>query len=247
MNSKNYFKLVFISCLLGSSFIVSGCATAPLKNMSLEDQHIKDPYKNINKPIYAFNNKLDKAIVKPVAEFFNDTVPSPVKTGLNNFLNNLSEPKNVVNNLLQLKIDDSLTSLSRFAFNTTLGLGGLIDIMELGGTDEKREDLGQTLAYFGVKPGAYVMLPFFGPSNVRDALGRVGDTLMYSPSRDIDEDVNFLSYAVLNAIDTRTQLLALDSVLEQQSDPYSFIRSAYEQSRINAVYDGKPPEMKEDF
>jgi len=208
---------------------------------------IKDPHQNINRKVHDFNFALDKNVVRPIAEFYSDTVPGFVIKGISNFFTNLSEPGYAINNLLQLQINDSLTNIQRFAFNTTLGLGGLIDIMSAAGVAKEPEDFGQTLAYWGVKPGSYIVLPFFGPSSFRDTVGRIGDLLLYSPTRDIDEDIDLITFYTLNVTDTRTKLLSLDKILDQQVDPYSFMRSSYEQVRINAVYDGQPPEQEEDF
>jgi len=243
----NKTKSFLLSVSLTSSLVVSGCTSLPLQKMTQEDQYLNDPFVSLNTKISDFNFAVDTSILKPVSSFYDEKVPSPAKTGINNFISNLNEPTNFLNNLLQLKVGDSITSLSRFAFNSTIGLGGLIDIMSLGGTHQKSEDFGQTLAFWGVKPGSYVVLPFFGPSSVRDLIGRVGDSVVFSPSQLTTSTSQTAGYYILNSIAVRSKLLALDPILNQQSDKYSFLRSSYEQTRLNAVYDGNPPEMKEDF
>ena len=235
-------KLLFIIVISISLF---GCAGS-LKRQEYADQQIKDPYQKVNRQVYAVNNALDRTILKPVADLYDQTTPAFVKEGVSNFFGNLSEPTNFINSLLQLKFEKSLVALSRFTFNSTIGLGGIIDIMELGGEPEQEEDFGQTLATWGAKPGPYVMLPLFGPSSVRDSVGRLGDILMFSAADDILE-VSTIGFNAAKAVDTRVDLLAVDDILDKQVDKYSFVRSAYEQARINDIFDGNPPEEKEDF
>jgi len=239
-------KKIYLICLLPLLFIFSGCAGS-LASQVYDDQLIADPYENINRNVYAFNDALDKAILKPVATGYDKATPSFMKTGVSNFLSNLREPRNFLNNLLQLNMEGTVQSLGRFAFNSTFGLAGVLDIMSEAGIEQKNEDFGQTLAVWGLKPGAYVYLPLFGPSTVRDTVGRVGDYLMLSPSSFIEDSKLQTSHTVINVIDVRTSLLPLDSILEKQVDTYNFVRSGYEQSRMNSVFNGNPPELEEDF
>ena len=109
------------------------------------------------------------------------------------------------------------------------------------------EDFGQTLAFWGAKPGPYIYLPLLGPSTVRDVIGRIGDALTFSPNRIIDDSSNELYYTVLNIVELRADLLPLDPVLKRQLDVYNFLYNGYEQSRINNIFDGNPPEIEEDF
>ena len=238
-------KTLYLLTLLSLLFL-TGCASS-LAKQTYDDQISADPYVKTNRAIHSFNNSVDKAILKPVATAYSNYVPFIIQAGVNNFLNNLGEPLSFINNLLQLKLDDSLITLSRFAFNSTLGLGGLIDITGLGGVEEQEEDFGQTLAYWGVKPGPYIVLPFLGPSNLRDAISLIPNRLVRNEVIDGVSDSNIdTSLFVLNLLDTRALLLPLDEVVEQQLDPYSFFKSAYEQNRISAIYDGDPPEA-DDF
>jgi len=239
---KTLRKKTFLIFTLLASFALTGCASS-LSKQSYDDQISADPFVKTNRAIHSFNDSVDKAILKPAATVYSDYVPLFFQAGINNFLNNLGEPVSFVNNILQLKIDDSLVTFTRFAFNSTLGLGGLIDITGLSGLEEQEEDFGQTLAYWGVKPGPYVVLPFLGPSNLRDAVSLVPDRLLQSQVNDEITDTNItVPTFVLNALDTRASLLPLDKVIEQQIDPYSFIKSAYEQNRISAIHDGNPPD-----
>lgn len=244
----NNFKRSSLSlvCLV-TLILLTGCTTS-LSKQTYDDQISADPFVKTNRVIHSFNDSVDKAILKPVATAYSNYTPYFFQAGISNVLNNLGEPVSFINNLLQLKFDDSLTTLTRFTFNSTLGLGGLIDIMKLGGVEEQEEDFGQTLAYWGVKPGPYVVLPFLGPSNLRDTVSIVPDRLLKSQVNDtISSDTNISTpELVLNILDTRSSLLPLDSVIQQQLDTYSFFKSAYEQNRISAIHDGTPPEA-DDF
>jgi len=240
-------KFLRIIPLLLSFLIVSGCAGS-LANQSYDDQKIPDPFKKVNRVSYNFNVALDLALIRPVATGYKNVTPGFVRTGVSNFLSNLNEPRNFINNLLQLKFERSLQSFARFTFNSTIGLGGLIDFMSITNSIPKQpEDFGQTLAFWGAKPGPYIYLPLLGPSTVRDVIGRIGDALTLSPNRIIDDSSNELYYTVLNIVELRADLLPLDPVLKRQLDVYNFLYNGYEQSRINNIFDGNPPEIEEDF
>lgn len=236
----------FIVCFV-TLILLTGCATS-LSKQTYDDQISADPFVKTNRAIHSFNDSVDKAILKPVATAYSNYVPLLFQAGISNALNNLGEPVSFINNLLQFKFDDSLTTLSRFTFNSTLGLGGLIDIMKLGGVEEQEEDFGQTLAYWGVKPGPYIVLPFLGPSNLRDTVSLVPDRLLKNQvNNNISSDPNISTPEfIFNILDTRSSLLPLDNIIQQQLDSYSFFKSAYEQNRISAIHDGNPPEA-DDF
>lgn len=240
-------KQLKITLLFLSFLILTGCAGS-LAKQEYNDQKIPDPFETVNRASYAANVAIDLAILRPVATGYKNITPNFVRIGVSNFFSNLSEPRNFLNNLLQLKFERSLQSLARFTFNSTVGLGGVIDIMSLSESIPKQsEDFGQTLAFWGVKPGPYIYLPILGPSTVRDVIGRVGDALTLGPRRIISESSNQTYYTVLNGIETRAGLLALDPVLKRQIDVYNFLRNGYEQSRINSIFDGNAPEIEEDF
>ena len=226
--------------------VLSGCA-GKLANQKYEDQKIPDPYESINRTVYKANVAIDLAITRPIATGYKKVTPNFFRDRFSDFLRNLNEPRNFINNILQLKVEQSVTSLARFTINSTFGLGGFIDIMTPAGEPAKPEDFGQTLAYWGAKPGAYLMLPILGPSSVRDTVGRIGDFLMLSPNKLIEDPSGDTAYTVFNIIETRADLLPLDPVLKRQIDVYNFLKSGYEQSRINNVFDGNAPEEEEDF
>jgi len=234
-----FFTLFIIS-------LTSGCST--LKSTDdVSEQVSADPLKGFNRTMYGFNKAADTVILKPVSQAYNYVLPKPAKNSVGNFFDNLAEPLNVVNNALQGKGNRALNSTYRFVLNSTVGVLGLFDVASYYKIEPAKEDLGQTLAAWGVKPGPYIMLPLLGPSNLRDGLGRLGETVTYYPNRIItDSDGAALALTALDVIDTRASLLSLDSTLEAQLDQYDFIKSAYEGNRITNIYDGKPPQTIED-
>jgi len=174
MSAANCFLLTLLL------FMMAGCNTLSIDD-SAERQVSADPVQGFNRKVYAFNNGVDQAVIRPVARGYDKVVPDPAKRSVSNFLNNLREPLYAVNNLLQGKVDRALGSTYRFIVNSTLGIGGLLDVAEKHEVEIAKEDFGQTLAAWGVKPGPYIMLPFLGPSNMRDGVGFVGENLAYYP------------------------------------------------------------------
>jgi phospholipid-binding lipoprotein MlaA len=201
----------------------------------------------LNRSVYAFNNTADKVVLKPAAKVYDTLLPGAAQRSVGHFFNNLGEPLNVLNNLLQGKVDDALSSTYRFAVNSTIGVFGLFDVAKSYQVDRKREDFGQTLAAWGVKPGPYLVLPFLGPSNLRDGFGFAIDNLTFNSAAAISDDSNTrLALTVLNVVDVRAGLLGSSDLLEQQLDPYLFLKGAYEQNRLKSIYDGSPPVRPDD-
>jgi len=241
---KIHSLLLGLLCLYG----LSACSTLS-KSDDISTQTLNDPYENFNRKVYGFNATADKYILKPITKTYDAALPKPAKKGVSNFLNNLGEPLNLINNALQGKLDGALSSTYRFIVNSTIGVFGLFDIAKKHDVKLANEDFGQTLGSWGVKPGPYLVLPFLGPSNVRDGIGRIGDFVIFNS---FDEFTNSndqkTALTLINIIDIRYKLLNLDSILESQIDPYSFVRTGYQQNRINVLYDGNPPEAdSEDF
>lgn len=200
-----------------------------------------DPLERINRPIYAFNMTADKYVLRPVAVGYVKVAPQPVRTGVSNFFDNLFYPTTIVSDLLQAKFVQFGRDLGRFAMNTTFGLAGVLDPATRVGLTKNDEDLGQTFGRWGVGEGWYLMIPLLGPSTNRDLVGAVGDWWT-SPLEYTDMRWEHRALvSVAKGIDSRSKLLEVDDVLQQQIDPYVFIRTAYLQSRLNAVYDGNPP------
>lgn len=225
---KNLFVLMLFSIL------ISGCA-------SIKSDNPQDPLEKINRPIYKFNRGLDKIILKPLAKGYKAITPDPVEKGVSNIYENLSDIITSVNGLLQGKVKQSGSDLLRVVVNSTVGLVGIFDVASSWGLDKHDEDFGQTLGYWGIKPGPYVMLPFLGPSDFRDVWGVAGDyplnPVIYSDNVRLKNSVSGM-----RVIDKRASLLEYDNQLEEAIDEYAFIRDAYLQNRQYKVFDGNPPE-----
>lgn len=218
--------------------MASGCATGPGVNP-------RDPLEPLNRGVYQLNDAVDRAVIKPVATAYRDVLPSPVRTGVTNFFANLQDAWSFVNNALQLKGEAAGNSLVRFGVNTFLGLGGVLDIATEMRIERKTEDFGQTLGYWGVGSGPYLVLPLLGPSTVRDtvalpvdAQGNAVNGVSDVPARN--------SLTTLNLLNQRSRLLDASAMVEQVAlDPYTFTRDAFLQRRQNDVYDGNPPDEVE--
>ena len=242
-------KLVSTLILLVSISITTGCSTLSSTD-DTSRQLSSDPLVGVNRAIYGFNKTADKVVLKPVSKAYNYVVPKPAKNSIGNFFNNLAEPLNIVNNALQGKGSRALDSTYRFLINSSIGMLGLFDVATHYKIEPAREDLGQTLATWGVKPGPYIMLPFLGPSNLRDGLGRLTQGVAYyppAPNVIFDSDGLQIGLTVIDAVDTRASLLPLDAALESQVDQYTFIKSAYESNRIDRIYDGDAPTKEEEL
>ncbi len=203
-----------------------------------------DPFESYNRAMFSFNEGLDDYILKPVTEGYNTVMPRPVKTGVSNFFSNLGDIFVILNDLLQFKFKQAAQDTSRFVFNSTIGLLGLIDVATPMGIPRHNEDLGQTLATWGIGDGPYIVLPFFGSRTMRGTAGFIVESV-YDPVYKIKNQDTLWSTVSLRAIDTRYKLLKASRIVEQAAlDKYSFIRDAYLQHRKNLIYDGNPPEEK---
>ncbi len=216
---------------------IAGCAT---------HGDPRDPIEPFNRSMQKFNDTLDDYVMKPVAEGYQWITPDFVDRGVTNFFNNLGDIAVTVNDLLQFKFKHSGQDAARLVVNTTVGVGGVIDVASRLGLERHEEDFGQTLAVWGLPNGPYLVLPFLGPMTPRDAVGNVADGFL-----------NPISYTVLPArvglyglrtIDFRADNLKATEVLDEAAlDRYSFIRNAYFQRREYLVYDGEPPLREEEF
>ena len=212
--------------------LLTGCATIGAGTPC-------DPLERVNRATYRFNDAIDRAVLKPVATGYRDHVPQPVRKGVGNVLSHLAFPTTIVNDLLQLKLKDTLVDIGRFVVNSTLGLAGLFDPASRFGMPRNDEDFGQTLGRWGVKPGPYLVLPLLGPSSLRDAPSLVVDSQTdLRVQLDLDTESR-VAVAVISAIDARAELLPLDASLRKAYDPYAFVRDAWLQRREYQVRDGK--------
>lgn len=222
------------SILFASALLLSGCATTSGSNAD-------DPLEGFNRAMFDFNDGLDRVALKPVATAYQDVLPSFVQTGVNNFFGNIGDVWTMVNNFLQGKPDQGFSDVMRVAFNSTFGLGGLLDIASEAGIPKHKEDFGQTLGKWGVGSGPYVVLPLFGPSTVRDTAALPvdwsGDLWVYANPVDV-RNVG----AVIRLVDQRATALNATNLLEDIAlDRYTFIRGAYLQRRESQVNDGVEP------
>jgi len=226
-------KLLF-SCLL--MLLATGCAT--LDN--------KDPLETVNRGVYQFNEVADNTVFKPVAKAYKAVTPSPIRKGINNFFSNLKSITTVVNDILQLKFAHAFTDAGRFVINSTFGLAGFIDVASMDNIPAHTEDFGQTLGHWGVGNGAYLVLPFIGPSTVRDTTGFIVDTTTSDPityTHNIGEIRLHNQLRAIQFLDKRTELLDAKDIVDDASlDPYAFTRDAYLQRRASQVQDGIVPD-----
>jgi phospholipid-binding lipoprotein MlaA len=228
-------RLPALAVTLTLALGLAGCATVPEASRDK-----RDPLEPINRGVYAFNDGLDKAVVRPVARGYKAAVPQPIQTGVSNFFSNAKYPVTLVNNLLQGKFKAALSDTARFTLNTTLGLGGLFDPASDVGLDRNDEDFGQTLGKWGVPPGPYLVLPFVGPYTLRDGVGSLADDFA-EPRAYLEDDSTRWELWAADKFERRVRLLEADAVLDRAGDPYTFVRSAYLQRREYLVRDGDMP------
>jgi phospholipid-binding lipoprotein MlaA len=216
---------------------VSACVTLPPNSQ----RSPQDPWESWNRGVYRVNDKLDRAVAKPVARTYVRIVPQPIRTGVTNFFENLDTPTVMINDALQGKFLAAGNDLGRFLFNSTVGLAGLLDPATSAGMAKNNEDFGQTLGHWGVHPGPFVELPILGPSDLRDAPSKVVDS--YTNPRQYVHN-SYVKYGLWlpSLVDTRARLLPLDETLKNVYDPYAFVRDAYLQRRAYLVSDGKVSE-----
>ena len=202
-----------------------GCATVPPS-----ERNPRDPWQRMNRGIYKFNDAFDRAIAQPVARGYVRVLPQTVRTGVTNFFNNVTYPDVIVNALLQGQVKPFARDTGRFVVNTTVGIGGLFDpASHLGLTYEDR-DFGQTFGKWGIPSGPFVVLPFVGPSDVRDGLGRVPDAYA-EPWAYINNPYWDYGTLLLHEVDERASVLPLTDMARKTYDPYAFERNAYLQNR----------------
>jgi phospholipid-binding lipoprotein MlaA len=204
-----------------------------------------DPWEGFNRKVFAFNDAVDNALVRPLAETYRDLLPTPVRTGVSNVLRNINDVWSAANHLLQGKLEHGVEMGFRVLTNTTFGLGGVLDPATEMGLQRRPEDFGQTLGVWGFPNGPFVMLPLLGPSTVRDTTGLLADRQV-SASSLAASGGDQAAITALEVISLRASLLDAGRLLDQVAlDRYSFLRDSYLQRRLDAVYDGAPPFVDE--
>ena len=212
---------------------LAGCATA---------QNPKDPLEPFNRKVYQFNETIDRLALKPVAKGYRAAVPVPVRGGVTNVFRNFRDVTTAVNNLLQLKVGTAISDVARVAVNSTVGILGVFDVASRVGLEKHDEDFGQTLGRWGVPDGPDLVLPLFGPSNVRDSVGWIGDFYTDPEFYLITESPATWIFFTTRVVNVRANLLEAERLLDGVAlDRYSFLREAYLQRRRNLIYDGNPP------
>lgn len=202
-----------------------------------EELHNPDPWEPVNRAVFRFNDTLDTYALKPVAKGYDRVMPQFLNDGVTNVFNNLGEPKNLINNVLQGKIEDAGVDLARFLMNTTIGVVGVFDVATRMGLQRNDEDFGQTLGAWGVESGPYVMLPLFGPSTLRDGSAFAAEGLAgYNYGAQMDHVPSRNTAAAVDVVDTRAGLLSQERLI--RGDKYRFIRNAWLQNREYKVRDG---------
>jgi phospholipid-binding lipoprotein MlaA len=194
-----------------------------------------DPYEDLNRNVFQFNESLDKNFAKPIAETYDEVTPNFIQNGITNFFRNILEVDNTVNQILQGKPRLAVNDFSRLIINSSIGLFGLIDVASNLGLERHREDFGQTLGKWGVPQGPYIMLPLFGPSTPRDLAGRPITSLL-SGTFSIDDAEVRLSLTALDALETRDRLLEVENLVI--GDKYNFVRDSYLQASEFEAKDG---------
>jgi phospholipid-binding lipoprotein MlaA len=229
------------SWLIPLCVLVSGCASLPAGSSRVAH----DPLEPMNRAIFAVNDTIDAALIKPVARVYVENVHEGIREVFSNMFGNVADVWTAVNQLLQGKPVEALGDLSRFVINSTLGFFGVADVATSFGFEKHREDFGQTLGVWGLGSGPYLVLPFFGPSSLRDSAAFPLD-FSTDPVPKISDIAIRNSSSAVRLIDTRAKLLPAEKLIEGGAlDKYSFIRDGYLQRRRNLVYDGNPPEPKD--
>jgi phospholipid-binding lipoprotein MlaA len=212
--------------------MLSGCATT----------NKKDPLEPMNRMVFAVNKAADVALIKPVATIYTRLTPEFLRTGLSNVVSNMRDVITVVNGVLQFKFQQAARDLERVVINTTFGLVGFFDLASRDGLTRNREDFGQTLAYWGVPSGPYLVLPLVGPSTFRDGAGLIVDFYTYPPTwLFTDVSTANIVYGATIVILRADALEAQQFVSDAAVDEYSFVREAFLQQRRNLIWDGNPP------
>lgn len=218
------------------ALLLTGCAT---------NGDPRDPLEPANRAVYAFNDAIDRAALEPLAKGYRAITPSPVQTGLRNFYSNFDDVTVFANSAMQLRLEQSVSDLLRIAINSTFGFFGFIDLASEMGLRKHNEDFGQTLGHWGLGSGPYLVLPFFGPSSVRDGAGLVVDTAYTDPVSNYDHvptrNINVAARIVVRRADL---LDATNVMAEAALDEYEYSRDFYLERREALAHDARPQQAE---
>lgn len=236
--TRSRFRPMRLLCTLLFASAISGCATTGAGDGTVSE---RDPLEPLNRAVFEFNDALDRAVAKPVAQAYEKAIPEFLRDMVGNFFGNARDVWTAANQLLQGKPGHAASDAWRVAINTMLGFGGLLDIASEAGIEKHHEDFGQTLGRWGVPAGPYLVLPVLGPSSLRDAPAR-GVDLWADPMRTLDSHGQRNNAFLVRGIDDRQRLLEAEKIVNEAAlDRYSFIRDSWFQVRRNQVHDGNPP------
>ena len=229
-------RLATLSLIIAVAGFQAGCATSG---------NPKDPIEGFNRAMFAFNDSLDKAVIKPAAQGYVALLPQPARNGVSNFFANIGDVFIAVNDLLQGKVPEAINDFGRVLVNSSLGVLGFMDVASDLGVEKHEEDFGQTLGTWGVGDGPYVVLPFFGGRTTRDAFGLVLD-LKADPVANVNNIPSRNSLLATRTLSNRSQLFSAEKIVDEAAlDRYSYLRDAYLQRRRSLIFDGNPPREKE--
>ena len=231
----NFSQSCKLVCCFALIVFFNGCATTGSGDP-------RDPLEGFNRGVYSFNQSLDNVIFNPLGKAYRTITPDFVDKGVTNFFSNLNEIAVVANDIMQFKIDQALSDASRFIFNSTIGLFGFFDVSTTIGFPKHDEDFGQTLGHWGVGAGPYVMVPFFGPTTLRDATGFAIDKGLLNPIFYLDNTELKAGLLTLSYVDFKADLLSAQQILgEAALDEYEFVKNAYFEKRESQINDGEIP------
>ena len=233
-----YLRIILIVCLA-----VNFAACARLGSRG----DPRDPFEGLNRSIYSFNDSMDKTLFNRISKFYQVITPEFVDEGVTNFFSNINDVIVIINDFLQFKLRQAFSDITRLAFNSTLGLGGLIDVSTDMGFPKHDEDFGQTLAVWGFGSGPYVVIPLLGPSTVRDAVGYAVASTVVSPLSYINDTEVYAGLMALNYVDFKANLLSAQRLIGQTAvDKYEFVKNAYLNMRDSQIHD-RPQDSLEGY
>jgi phospholipid-binding lipoprotein MlaA len=244
-NSK---RIADARLLLPLLVLIGGCAATETSEDAPEQEIVRaahDPWEPLNRGMYAVNDTFDRFTTKPIARGYKAVLPSFARRGVTNFSQNLTTPRSMINNFLQGKPGPGFSDFGRFIINTTLGIGGLIDVATAQGMPVYDEDFGQTLAVWGLPEGPFLFIPILGPKTLLDAVSIPLD-LLSDPLIHYDNSSARDKIYIVRAIDLRARLLTAEVLLEDSKDPYVTLRESYLQNRRFQIFDGNPPSTEEE-